>query len=178
MSKKTISNEQLIRVKAKYEAKFGISLDMWSAMNLAMIEESFESLESKVEQANGTIISASEKIKAEVKQYHFKNKWEAFYFNLGLFLVPSLSFFGISFLIYSLVSINQEFKEQRRFLEDHDKTFDYRYIIQFGKVVIKGKNKYLVLKNIPLTKPSFVFGKEACYMKNENLIYVPLKPEK
>ena len=40
MSKKTVSNEQLIRIKAKYEAKFGISLDMWSAMNLAMLEES------------------------------------------------------------------------------------------------------------------------------------------
>jgi hypothetical protein len=178
MKNKTVSNDQLIRIKAKYEAKFGISLDMWSAMNLAMIEESFESLESKVEDANQTIKGASEKIKAEVKQYHFKNKWEAFYHGFGLYSIPSLCAFGIALLIYSYLTTVQTFQEQKQFLASYDKTFEYREIIQFGKIVELDNHKYLVLKNIPEKKPTVIYGKEACYIRKENLIYVPLKSNK
>jgi hypothetical protein len=178
MSKKTVSNDQLIRIKAKYEAKFGISLDMWSAMNLAMIEESFESLESKVEDANQTIKGASDKIKAEVKQYHFKDKWEAFYHSFGLYLIPSFCALGVALLIYSYLTTVQAFQEQKRFLASYDKTFEYREIIQFGKIVELDNHKYLVLKNIPEKKQTVTYGKEACYVRKENLIYVPLKSNK
>ena len=178
MSKKIVSNEQLIRVKAKYEAKFGIALDMWSAMNLAMIEESFQSLELKVENANQTIKGASDKIKAEVKQYHFKNKSEAFYHSFGLYSVPALCIFGVVILIYSYLTTIQTYQEQKQFLASYDKTFIYREIIQFGKIVELDNHKYLVLKNIPEKKPTVTYGKEACYIKKENLIYVPLKSNK
>lgn len=178
MSKKTVSNDQLIRIKAKYEAKFGISLDMWSAMNLAMIEESFESLESKFEYANQTIKSTSDKIKAEVKQYHFKNKWEAFYYGFGLYSIPSLCAFGIALLIYKYLTTIQTYQEQKRFLASYDATFSYRDVIQFGKIVEKDNHKYLVLKNISEKKPTVTYGAEACYIKKENLIYVPLKSNK
>lgn len=178
MSKKIVSNEQLIRIKAKYEAKFGFALDMWSAMNLAMIEESFEGLLIKVETANKTVEGASEKIKAEVKQYHFKNKWEAIYFSFGLYSVPFLCLFGIAFLIYSYLTTTQSYQEQQQFLTRYDKTLTYRDIIQFGKIIELDDNKYLVLNNIPIHKHPFIFGKDACYIKKENLIYVPLKSNK
>jgi hypothetical protein len=178
MSKKTVSNEQLIRIKAKYEAKFGISLDMWSAMNLAMLEESSLSILEKIDEASLTVKGASDKIKAEVKQYHFKSKWEAFYHSFGLYSIPSLCAFGIALLIYSYLTTVQTFQEQKRFLASYDKTFIYREIIQFGKIVELDNHKYLVLKNIPEKKPTVTYGKEACYIKKENLIYVPLKSNK
>lgn len=177
MSKKTVSNEQLIRVKAKYEAKFGISLDMWSAMNLAMIDESFESLESKVEEANRTIKGASDKIKAEVKQYHFKNDSQAFYHGLGKFIPISLAIMVFSFVVYIIYTTTFGYDDRKAFMDKYDKALSYRTLIEKGELVQNGNTQYLVLRNNAKQR-NVNLGKDGVYIRRNNTIYIPLKVKK
>ncbi|HEV7347426.1 hypothetical protein [Telluribacter sp.] len=173
----SISKEELIRIKGKFQAKYGFEMDEWTAVLMTEINEKFYQFNNEVQSSVQSIDKASRLIKGQIQPVYFCNTKEAFLYGLGKWLAPSVVGLVAVLITAYFVSQSQDYQEMNTLLNASPKARLFRQVIKESWVEeIRGRH-YLVLKPQKSLSDTRA-GLDCYYLKTDDAILMPLEPKK
>lgn len=168
-----ITKEELTRIKGSFQAKYGYEMDEWTAVILTELNDRFGSFSQTVQQSTKEVGNAAQLIKGQVHAVHFKDNLQAFSFGLGKFLIPSLVVLIGIFFTAHFVGQSEKYKTISEFVNRYPNFDAFRQMIEVAEIKELKSQKYLILRPAANVK-SIEVGKEYQYLKEENVVVVPL----
>lgn len=173
----SISKDELIRIKGKFQAKYGFEMDEWTAVLMTEINEKFFQFNGQVQDSVQSIDKASQLIKGQIQPVYFSNNKQAFLYGLGKCLLPSVVGLVAVLITAYFFRQSQDYQEIHTFLNASPKARLFQQVIKEGWVEeIRGRN-YLVLKprkNLADARA----GLDCYYLKTDDAILMPLESKK
>ena len=171
-----ISKDELTRIKGIYQAKYGYEMDEWTAVILTELNDRFGNFSQTVQQSTKEVGNAAQLIKGQVHAVHFKDNMQAFSFGLGKFLIPSLVVLIGIFFTAHFVGQSENYKTISEFVNRYPNFDAFRQMIEVAEIKEFESQKYLILRPAANVK-SVEVGKEYQYLKEQNVVVVPLMLE-
>lgn len=173
----SISKEELIRIKGKFQAKYGFEMDEWTAVLMTEINEKFYQFNGQVQSSINSIDDASQLIKGQIQPVYFSNSKEAFLYGLGKWLAPSVVGLVAVLITAYFISQSQDYQEINTLLNASPKAKLFQQVIKEGWVEEIGGRHFLVLKPQKMLSGTRA-GLDCYYLKNDDAILMPLEPRK
>jgi len=168
-----ISKDELTRIKGIYQAKYGYEMDEWTAVILTELNEKFSIFNQRVQNSTTEIGKATQAIKGQIQPIHFSNHKQAFLFGIGKFLIPSLVVLVGIFTAAYFVGQSEKYTVISQFVDSYPNFDAFREMIRTAEILEVKSKKYLVLRPAANIK-SMEVGREYQYLKEQNIVVVPL----
>jgi hypothetical protein len=168
-------DKELIRIKGHFLEKYGEDIDPWEARMHYEARENFKLLENQLKTSNDEISKARSIINGSIKQVHFRDNKQAFWFGFGKNLLFGLS--GIIIIVFSisLIFFNNRYTSRVAFLAKYKNANSFEPILKNGILLNEQGVQYLILK---INKSESIhkedLGKKGWYDKKKLEVKVPL----
>lgn len=165
--------QDLIRIKAAYQLRYGIQMDDWSAVLFTEHQRQFDHMKAQLNQSLKDNQLIREKFKTSVKPVQFDSLLEAFVHGLGRSLAPSLSALVLGILTYVYITTSKDYQDREDFVRRYENVFDYELLIRLGKTETEDGIQYLILQQSKNGK--YIFGQSYEFDSKRKLVKVPLQ---
>jgi hypothetical protein len=163
------SHEEMFRIRNKYNAKYGMEIDEWSAVILCELEDNFKGLNKSLNGSTKEIEQAATFIKGQVKPIYFSTEEQAYKYGLSSRFYPFLaSIIGIllMWIAYCIFGLQKEEKANLKLFNN---------LISNGLLISDHGELKLILK--AKGNKDNVFGTYFEYDSKKDRLMVPLKPD-
>lgn len=171
MNTPEIDTEYLIRLKGKYQQKYGVPMDDWTSIMLYENTENFHHFKE-------TLLQTTKHVDEKVKPIQFTDVAQAKAYATSkyrtVFIIVCLTVCFLASLIAYFIYESQEYKEIRRVVTQYKNISSYKLLAQEGKTIIIDDREYLTLTQESTKNGDVIIGKEYRYDKPNNRILVLL----
>lgn len=174
MNTPEIDTEYLIRLKGKYQQKYGVPMDDWTSIMLYENAENFQHFKE-------TLLQTTKHIDEKVKPIQFTDVLQAKAYATSkyrtIFVVGCVTVCFLASLTAYFIYESQEYKEIRRVVMLHKNISSYKMLAREGEIVMIGDKRYLTLTKESAKNGDVHIGKEYKYDKQNNRVLVYLGRE-
>lgn len=174
----TADQQQISRMledfKARFQLKYGIELDDWSAANLVESQQRSDALNQRLEASMKQNKLLYDRFKGSIKTVQFNSKLEAFVYALGIGFPYAFALALAVILGFLFFTSNQKYQQISAVVARYENLEAYENLISQGKLKKENGLQYLILKQ-PKSKGENLFGQFYQYDAKANVVKVPLR---